>query len=416
MTSKRRDFIKKALAIPLLFSELPNLITPALLPPGSEVKTQKLLDLHKEITTPVIIKSIELYKAQGELFVITTSEEGVRGITLANFRLPNLISILQGLIIPNFIGKDARDIESLVDEVFIKNSNYKYGGMSFWNCVGHVEISLFDLLGKIARKPVNQLLGKVLRSELPIYISSLTRDTSAQVEVDRLKERLEKTGARAVKFKVGGRMNNSEEMNQRSLKLIPLIRKTLGDDITLYADANGSYTVKEGIEIGKRLQDQNVAIFEEPCFFEEYDSNKKVADALKLKVAGGEQDTSYPRFRWIIENKGLDILQPDLFYNGGFIRCLRVAQLAAKHGIEIAPHSPKSGPLAAPMLHFTSVIPNLVGFQEVNGFVDPRASFYSPDFNYFGGDVKVPDKPGLGVEYDESIWKTAQKIELKITH
>lgn len=369
-----------------------------------------MLDLHKEISHPVIIKSIDLVKTQGELFLITTSEEGAKGITMANFRMPNLVSLLHGLVIPNFIGKDARDIENLVDEVFIADSNYKYGGMSFWNCVGHVEISIFDLLGKVANKPVNQLLGKVMRSEVPVYLSSLTRDTTPEEEVERLAKRMEITGVKAIKFKVGGRMANPPEMQKRSIELIPLIRKTFGDDVTLYADANGSYTVKEGIEIGKRLQDQNVAIFEEPCFFEQYEDNKKVADALQMKVAGGEQDTSFPRFEWMVKNKGVDVLQPDLYYNGGFVRCLRVANLAARYGIEVAPHSPKTDPLAAPMLHFTSVVSNLIGYQEINGFKDPVSTYYSPDFDYFGGNLKVPTGPGLGVTYDESIWKDWEKL------
>ncbi|AHM60259.1 mandelate racemase [Flammeovirgaceae bacterium 311] len=410
MHINRRKFIATSVKAAALGIALPSILSNAAfsapLPPGYP----KMLDLHKAIPNPVIIKSIEFVKANGELFLITTSEDGERGITMANFRMPNLLSLLHGLVIPNFIGKDARDIETLLDEVFVKNSNYKYGGMSFWNCVGHVEISIFDLLGKVANKPVNQLLGKVLRDEVPVYLSSLTRETTPQEEVANLAKRLEVTGVKAVKFKVGGRMSNPPEMHKRSVELIPLIRKTLGDNITLYADANGSYTVKEGIEIGKMLQDQNVAIFEEPCFFEQYENNKAVADALSMKVAGGEQDTSFPRFEWIIKNKGLDVLQPDLYYNGGFIRCLRVAQLAAQHGLEVAPHSPKTDPLAAAMLHFTSVIPNLVGYQEVAGYKDPGSDYYTPPFNYFGGSLKVPEGPGLGVVYDEAIWKKIVKL------
>ncbi len=407
MAHTRRSFIAKSFQGAALGIALPS-FWPVEAVASAFVQSPTILDLHKVIPNPVIIKSIDFVKTEGELFLITTSVDGTRGITMANFRMPNLLSLLHGLIIPNFIGKDARDIEKLLDEVFLNNSNYKYGGMSFWNCVGHVEISIFDLLGKIANKPVNQLLGKVLRNEVPVYLSSLTRETSPQEEVENLAKRMEITGVKAVKFKVGGRMSNPPEMHKRSLELIPLIRKVLGDDVTLYADANGSYTVKEGIEIGKRLQDQHVAIFEEPCFFERYEDNKAVADALSLKVAGGEQDTSLPRFEWIIKNKGLDVLQPDLYYNGGFIRCLKVAQLAARHGLEVAPHSPKTDPLAAPMLHFTSVIPNLVGFQEVNGYKDPGSSYYNPPFDYFGGNLKVPVGPGLGVEYDEGIWNDIQ--------
>ena len=59
--------------------------------------------------------------------------------------------------------------------------------------------------------------------------------------------------------------------------------------------------------------------FEEPCPWEELSETKKVADALSMKVAFGEQDSSLWLFQWMIENKVMDVVQPDLNYNGGFI-------------------------------------------------------------------------------------------------
>ena len=86
------------------------------------------------------------------------------------------------------------------------------------------------------------------------------------------------------------------------------------------ADANGSYDAKNAIEIGKRLQEMKYLWFEEPCPWEELSETKKVADALDMKVAFGEQDSSLWLFQWMIDNKVMDVVQPDLNYNGGFIR------------------------------------------------------------------------------------------------
>lgn len=249
---------------------------------------------------------------------------------------------------------------------------------------------------------------------MPMYLSSLTRENAAEAEVAFLARRLSETGAKAVKLKVGGRMTSEESVPGRTKAIIPLARKTFGDGITIYADANGSYTPDEGIAVGKILEDYGVKIFEEPCAWEDNAANKKVNDALKkIMLAGGEQDTSLPRFESIIKNRVYDVVQPDLYYNGGLLRCIQVANMAARLGRGIAPHSPKADPMEAAMLQFASVVPNLEGFQEFPGNAGKQPNWYSPHFEIKDGKLAIPTGPGLGVIYDESIWQKAEKIMYK---
>lgn len=111
--------------------------------------------IYDKLKNPVIIQAIELVRTQGELFVRVISKDGVTGITQCNDRMNNLGSLLNGLVVPFFTGRDARDIVFLTEEVYQVNSHYKYAGMPFWNCVAHVEIAIWDLLGKMAAKPVH---------------------------------------------------------------------------------------------------------------------------------------------------------------------------------------------------------------------------------------------------------------------
>jgi L-alanine-DL-glutamate epimerase-like enolase superfamily enzyme len=362
---------------------------------------------------PVIIRSIELFQFDEEYIIKVLAENGSTGFTLCNQRLPFLISMLQGLIIPYLIGKDARDIEDLLEFIYVKNSNYKYAGMPFWNCVGHIEIALFDMLGKMAGKPINQLLGNPLKNEIDIYLSSTTRETTSQQEADNFNKRIAETGAKAVKFKVGGRMSkNNDAMPGRSDNIVPLMRKTLGDAITLYVDANGSYDLKNGIKMARYLEDQQVDIFEEPVPFDQYENTKKIADVIKkMRLAGGEQDTSIYRFEWMAQNHALDVLQPDLYYNGGFTRCFKVARTAQNSGLSFSPHSPKTDPLAAPMLHLMSLVPNSGGFQEWHISQPRHKSWYAPHFEIKNGKISVPTANGLGITIDDTVWTKAAMIK-----
>ncbi len=375
---------------------------------------EHILDIHKFISQPVMIKSIEVFEAVGEKFIVATSEEGQRGITLLNFRMDFFMPIMQKLLIPFFLNRDARDIEQIMDDIQHQRVVYKYSGIPLFNALGHIEISIMDLLGKVAGVPAGTFFGKMIRSELPMYCSSLTRETSPEEEVANLQQQLDITGCKAVKIKIGGRMSKGKDASEgRTETLIPLARKVLGDEITIYADSNSSYNVEQGIEIAAMLEDNGVAIFEEPCYWEDYAANKKVADTLtKMKLAGGEQDSSYLRFRDIIENRVYHVVQPDLYYNGGLLRTHYVGKMAEKNGLTIAPHSPKADPLAAPFFQFAAVTPILEGFQEYPFVRNPFPDWYFPHFKIEAGKVQVPTGPGLGLEYDDSLWIKAKKIDV----
>jgi L-alanine-DL-glutamate epimerase-like enolase superfamily enzyme len=257
------------------------------------------------------------------------------------------------------------------------------------------------MLGKIARKPVGDLFGGVIRREGPIYVASGNRDTTPEQEVAILVKGIEQTGAKAVKFKVGGRMsNNADSMPGRTEGMIRLVRKSLGDKVTIYADANGSYDAPKAIEIGKMLQDHGINMFEEPCPFDYLEETRQVADALDIPVAGGEQETSQHRFRWMVHNDAVQVVQPDLHYYGGFIRATRVARLAAKAGLSIVPHMSGEGVGCVDVLQFASFTPNMGPFQEYKGSLDRIGSWYDPPLRLKDGAINIPTRPGLGIVAD----------------
>ncbi|MGI8673660.1 MAG: mandelate racemase/muconate lactonizing enzyme family protein [Luteitalea sp.] len=353
-----------------------------------------------------------MLRHEGHTFVRTMSSDGASGVCLTNER-DYLVPLMKDRLIPFFVGKDARDLEALVDLVHRRHeSNYKLAGLAFFNPLGWIEISVLDLLGRIAGKSIAALLGGVRRREISVYLSSTQRTITPEREAERFTRRMAETGARAVKFKVGGRMSrNADETPGRTERIVPYLRKTLGDDVTLYVDANGSYDAEKGTEVGRLCQAHGVAIYEEPCPFDEYDDTKRVADALDLIVAGGEQDTSLARFGWIARHRGLDLVQPDLMYNGGLLRALEVARLAETHGlVGIAPHNPKTGAGQAHVLQFAACVPNLHGFQEYHVHEPEPEPWASERFEVRNGKLTLPDGPGLGVTFDPEMLARAERL------
>jgi L-alanine-DL-glutamate epimerase-like enolase superfamily enzyme len=410
----RRNFVKTSAGAALLAASSSSASGTACAAAGdADTATpdwqQPVFDLHKKIASPVKIASIDLLQSGKQFFLRTRSTDGAEGLILTK-DMEDFIPILHRRVIPAFLNKDARDIETLVDDVYI--ANYKLSGQAFWCPVAYVEQSLLDLMGKTAHKSAAEFMGGILRREIPVYLSGSGRDTTAEEEVDVYIRGVEETGAKAVKFKIGGRMSaNRDTYPGRTEKIFELAAKTLAGKVTLMADSNGSYSVAKAIEVGKRLQEMKYLWFEEPCPWEQLGDTKKVADALDIKIAFGEQNSSLWQFQWMIENRVMDVVQPDLNYNGGFTRAARVARMARKANMWICPHNTQTGAASVNILHFAASTPNIGPYMEyVHRSEAKPESWYKPNFAIKNGAIPLPAGPGMGLEFDPDFVKKATVV------
>jgi L-alanine-DL-glutamate epimerase-like enolase superfamily enzyme len=354
------------------------------------------------VTSPVRIESIDLIKAGDQFLVRARSTDGAIGMSVGHPDVLEFTSpILARKVAPFFVKKDARDLETLLSELYIASSNYKWQGLPFWVPVASVEIAILDLLGQVAGKPIGELFGPIVKRDVAVYRASGNRGNSAEAEIEYLQKLVSEIGAKAIKFRLGARMRYDDASTKRDLALIPLTRKTFGAGMAIHADANSSYDVPMALRIGRLMHEQKFAFFEEPVPFDFYDETKDVADALTLPVAGGEQDSSLRRFRWMIEHRAVDIVQPDIFYFGGFIRSIRVARMAAAAGMDCTPHMSDGGLGYLYVAHFASCVSNAGPFQEYKGRDDTLpVSSDTSTLNCVNGMLKVPGGPGLGVTID----------------
>ena len=360
--------------------------------------------LKKELfPDPLIIESMELLRYEGNFICRVRTKAGAEGISVGNnMQLVSLYPIFVNRLQPFFIGKDARDLESLLDEVYVYKSNYKLQNLALWVPLATIEFAILDLLGRIAGKSIGELIGEVHNPKIAVYRANNYRGKNASESIELIKKNVEETVAKALKFKVGGRMSHDADYPPgRSEELIPLVRKTFGDDMVIYADSNGSYTVKEAVRIGRIMEEYKFDFYEEPTPFDWYEETKQVAEALSVPIAGGEQEPSLRQFRWLIGNNALDIVQPDMFYFGGMIRSMKVARMAHTVGKMCVPHISGSGLGYLYMMHFVSAIPNAGPYHEFKGFnKNIPYECNTSSLESEEGVVTVPSGPGLGLDID----------------
>lgn len=352
---------------------------------------------------PVIIDTLELLRHENNFLCRVRSRDGAEGISVGNnAQLASLYPVFTNRLQPFFPGRDARAWESLLEEVYVHQSNYKLQNLALWVPLATIEFAVLDMLGKLAGRSMGQLMGSVHQSRIAVYQANNFRGKSAEESLELIRRQVTETGAKALKFKVGGRMSrNADDPPGRSEQLIPLVRKAFGDEMVIYADSNGSYDVDEAIRIGRIMEEYRYDFYEEPVPFDWYEETKMVTGTLSIPVAGGEQEPSLHQFRWLIGNDALDIVQPDIFYFGGMIRSMKVARMAESMGKTCTPHISGSGLGYLYMMHFVSAVPNAGPFHEFKGFnreipLECTTSSLSAE----NGTVRVPSGPGLGVEID----------------
>lgn len=361
--------------------------------------------------SPLKIESLELLRS-GRFFLARARAAGLEGFSEAHSTVMRAAwPIFTQKVAPHFVGHDARELERVFHAAYLANSNYKWQGLPFWVCMAAAEIAVLDLLGKASGKPLGELLGKVRRRKIAVYRASGNRGNTPDAEIEYLQRITEQTGAKAIKFRLGARMRYDDASTKRDLELIPLVRKTFGPQMTLYADANGSYDVPMALRIGRLLEEQRYAFFEEPVPFDYYDETKAVADALEIPIALGEEEMSLRNFRRIIETGTAQVIQPDLLYGGGLMRAVKVARMANAARLPCTPHISGGGLGYLYVAHFASCVEDPGPHQEYKGSDDtlpvecPTSTLKSEN-----GLLTVPSGPGLGVTVEGAVWKRAAVV------
>jgi len=371
---------------------------------------------------PIIIDSIELLRDRSNFICRVRSKEGAEGISIGHpFISKAGYPMFMDLLYPIFIGKDARDLDSLIIDAAEKN--VKRQGIPLCVQIATLEFAILDMLGNIANKPIGPLIGEILHPEVAIYLGTRLpelRRMEPEESLALVMQDFQDTKAQAIKLRAGVGDNSGSDRDNapgRTEKLIKMAREMFGDDMGLMIDGNGSYSAKEAIRIGKLLEEYNYYFYEEPVPWDWYEEQKQVAEGLKITMAGGEEEFGMHAFRWLIANNAFDILQPDLFYFGGMVRSMKVARMAAAAGKTVTPHMSEGGLGYLYMLHMVSATANADKYHEfkmfetkdANGTIIPIQSKTEP-FSSVNGIIKVPTGSGLGVIIDPDYIKSHQPV------
>ena len=353
-----------------------------------------------------LISKIETFSQPFVSFVCVTAEDGSMGwgqISPYNADISALV--LHRQVAPWALGQPADGISHLVE--IIPEKEHKFPGSYLRRALGGLETALWDRQGRLAGKSVCELLGGSPGS-LRVYASSMRRDITPEDEAARFARLRDSAGYDAFKFRVGAECGRDvDEWPGRTEAIVPKVRQVLGDDVSLLVDANSGFSPERAIEVGKMLEQEGVEHFEEPCPYWELEQTRRVTEALRLNVTGGEQDCDLPTWRRMIEMRAVDIVQPDVCYVGGMIRAQKVAQMANEKGLPCTPHCANLSMVTLFTMHLLRAIPNAGKYLEfsIEGpeyYPWQEDLFVESPYQIESGCIRVTDAPGWGVDINPS--------------
>ena len=338
-------------------------------------------------------------RPKGKLFttlVKVTTDQGIVGWGEAHAPLAPAVhaEVITDLFAPILIGQDARNIIPLWEKLYSSQRLRGYSTGFFTESLSAIDIALWDILGKFSGLPVYQLLGGKFRDRIPTYCAAESVESA-----DRKMEE----GFNTLKMSFNKSSNDGFE------KIADISAVAARHSGQVMIDSLGAFKLHEAISVGRKLDELgNIAWFEDALMPEDTMKYPKLADALDTAICVGEGLSNRFQFRDLFVNGGADVVNPDVGRAAGITECKRIADMADAFGVLWSPHvSSGMPPYVAASLHLAVSTSNAVIMEGGNihaatSIGESRGNVLLKEpIRFEPGYAYVPEKPGLGIEFDE---------------
>jgi len=316
-----------------------------------------------------------------------------------------IVSLVNNTLNPLIAGMDACDTVGVWARVNKMQLSSHGLGAGAALAVSGIDMALWDIRAKAAGMPLYRLLGGS-RRRIPAYAGGIALGFQEPASlVDEAREYVER-GYRAVKLRLGDNVRDD-------VARVQAVRAGLGDDIEILTDANTNYTLADARRVIPALAEARVAWLEEPFGCNDFGAYRAGGAISPLvPIAAGENHYTRFEFARLIEERVVQVLQPDLSKTGGLTEGMRIAAMASAWGLPIHPHSSATGLNHAVSIHFLAALDN-------GGYFEACVSRFNPLRDMFGtafelgpdGCVEPLDRPGIGLDVDEKVFEQFPAID-----
>jgi galactonate dehydratase len=278
-------------------------------------------------------------------------------------------------------GENPTRIEHLWQKIYRAHRNIR-GGAFMVHTLAGIDMALWDISGKLWGVPVYRLLGGPTRDRIRVYHTP-----------------------QAKKVPPPGVFEHSGTPADiaRIVASIKEAREQVGPNGAVMFDAHSAVPPATLIQLAAAIKPYDVLFIEEPAVPGNIEVFKRLKEQIAIPLAAGERDRTIYEVLPYLQNRCLDIIQPDCCHTGGITSMKKIATLAEAYFVPLAPHCTASNLGIAASMHVASAVPLLLiheFYPDNNGFNPGNVMRMNWKLDAEGY-VGLPGGPGLGIEVDE---------------
>lgn len=322
------------------------------------------------------------------LIVRIDTDQGVTGYgeSFGFDVVPATARLLERSIAPLLVGRDPAEQRLLMEG--LRRTLHMYGGQGLLSfALSGVDIALWDIAGKVAGVPLWRLFAEAGRERVPAYASLLRYQDPAVVS--RLTEQALGDGYRRIK------------LHETGVAEVTAARRAAGPAVQLMLDVNCAWSFEEARAIAGPLAEHDLHWLEEPTWPpEDLAALARLHATIPIPIAAGE-NLSPAEVERLLAADAVDYVQPSVTKLGGVSELRRATALASARAVATAPHSPYFGPGLLATLHVIAAEPAIESVEIF--FVRLDQDLFGGRLAPTGGEVAVPQGPGLGLDPDPGV-------------
>jgi len=345
------------------------------------------------------IASIETRIAGHWLFVIVTTEGGIRGIGESTYFVhPNAAALIVKDLSEVYVGEDAFRAEFLQQRAL---KHHCLRDMASVGAVSAIDQALWDIKGKALQVPVWELFGGRVRDRVRAILLIEASNESELIDGAR---KAVADGFTAIKLKpfMGDWANrNRARLLKSCVDLVFEVRNELGWDVDIAVEIHRNLRPADAIEFAQMVREAVPYFLEDPILPFSVESNRYVASGMDAPVALAERNLNIWEFREYSDCHGVSILRPDIGSAGGFTQLRKIAAIAESRHQTIVPHNFTSPVVTACHVQMAACTSNW----DVQGYVREDRSPWRDVVRSINvvrdGYIDIPETPGIGMELNE---------------
>lgn len=364
------------------------------------------------------------------------TDEGIYGVGEVGVAYGSAANAAYGMLkdfVPYIIGMDPFDTEAIWNKLMKKTFWGQGGGTVIFGGMSAIDIALWDIKGKALNVPVYKLLGGKCRDDLRCYASQIQSDwgkdrraLSSPEQYSQAAKKAIAEGYDAVKVDLfqydrNGAMFNydlcgslSKDFINMCVERLTAVREAVGPDVDIIIENHAATDASTAIQLAKEIECFNIMYYEEPNTPLNSKLAREIKENVRIPLAGGERVYTRWGYRPLIEDRSVDVIQPDLGTCGGLSEAKKISEMAHVYDITVQGHVCGSPIVMAAALHFEIAIPNFIIHEHHrNALTDPNIELGTYDYQPINGRYTVPELPGIGQDISKRAYDLAEIYTIK---